>query len=324
MNILKEVKNRAKDLFSYWKACRTKKIVFPYSPHVVTCWEMDYEEFFSEKNLCSLKNNVDEESSAALDLFFSKLKIFLELRKHNYYAIVLNDPFESDFNDRLQFKKECKKYKTYGLPTLMPESLYFHHGLRWAPDFVKKYIENKIFIDGGACCGDSTLTFLQYNPLKVIAFDISPRMVKKFHQVMKKNGVSNSKVQLLQKGLGESRIHISFDDTTIGSTSLFKRGKTQAEIIPLDSCEEIKGTVGLIKFDLEGYGLHAFKGMLETIKRDRPVLALAVYHCGEELFGIKNLLDSMNLDYKIEYKSCSFDHYGELTMFCYPRELENQ
>ncbi|MBE6406520.1 MAG: FkbM family methyltransferase [Lentisphaerae bacterium] len=316
------IRNVVKALFYFRKACQTKQIVFPYSPHVVTAWEENYEDFFSEESLASLKKDVDDRSCAVLDLFFHRLKLFLELRKHHYYALVLKDPFDSDAIERKKFEKECQEYKKYGLPSLMAESLYFHHGLRNASVPIKKYIERKIFIDGGACCGDSSLTFMQYNPSKVIAFDVSPRMAKKFHQIMKKNNIPETRVQLILKGLGETQEIMTFDDKTIGSTTLRKAGKSKVEIIPLDSCKEIDGTVGLIKFDLEGFGLHAFKGMLNTIKKDRPVLALAVYHCGAELFGIKELLDSLNLNYKVEYKSCFFDHYGELTMFAYPKELD--
>ena len=107
-----------------------------------------------------------------------------------------------------------------------------------------------------------------------------------------------------------------------GITTLNGIGKSEVEIIPLDSCKEVDGTVGWIKIDLEGYGLPAVKGMVETIKRDRPVLTLAVYHCAEELFGIKKMLESLDLNYKIMFRSLRFDGYHELTLIAYPAELD--
>ena len=236
---------------------------------------------------------------------------------------MLNDSYDGYLENLAKYEEECKKYKKSGLPLFWAESLYFHHGLRNASSAVKKYIEGKVFIDGGACCGDSSLALLQYNPSKIFAFDISPRMAKKFCQVMRKNKISKDTVQLITKGLGEENCVLMFDDKTLGSTTLYQDGSQKTKIVPLDSCSEIKGNIGLIKFDLEGFGLSAFKGMMNTIRKDRPVLALAVYHNGAELFGIKELLDSMDLNYKVEYKSCSFDRYGELTMFAYPAELES-
>ena len=107
-----------------------------------------------------------------------------------------------------------------------------------------------------------------------------------------------------------------------GGTSLNLAGDCEAETVTLDSCKEVDGPVGWIKIDLEGYGLPAVKGMVETIKRDRPVLTLAVYHCADELFGIKKLLESLDLNYKIMFRSCRFDEYHELTLIAYPAELE--
>ena len=307
-----------------YKAYRTQRILFPYTPHVITTWEENAEELMTEENIAALKKNIDDQSCKVLDLFLRELKFFLKLR-HYDYALVYDFPFEEDKTEREKFRKEAERYKDSGLPSPLPaESLYFHHGLRSAPESVKNYIKGKIFIDGGACAGDSTLIFQQYQPGKVIAFDISPRMVKLFHSVMQKNAVPDDNYLLLQKGLGEKTETVAFDDIGVGSTTLLKNGKYNAEIVPLDSCKEITGTVGLIKFDLEGFGLQAIRGMRETIKKDRPVLALAVYHSCSELFGIKAFLEELDLKYRIEYKSCYFDHYGELTMFAYPEELERK
>lgn len=48
--------------------------------------------------------------------------------------------------------------------------------------------------------------------------------------------------------------------------------------------------VGFIKLDLEGYGVRALRGMEKTIRKDRPVLSLSIYHSPEELFETKKVL----------------------------------
>ena len=124
------------------------------------------------------------------------------------------------------------------------------------------------------------------------------------------------------KGLGEKNESKKIQDGKGSITTLSENGSFSVEVTTLDSCKEVDGTVGWIKIDLEGYGLSAVKGMVETIKRDRPVLTLAVYHCAEELFGIKKLLESLDLNYKIMFRSLRFDEYHELTLIAYPAELE--
>ena len=113
-----------------------------------------------------------------------------------------------------------------------------------------------------------------------------------------------------------------FEDENCESTTLDIQGNKKTAIIPLDDCPEVNGTVGWIKFDLEGFGLNAFKGMMNTVRRDRPILTLAVCHTPDELFGIKALLENMDLNYRIKFIAYRFDEIDELTPIVYPTELE--
>lgn len=322
MALIKWFRDRFRAALWFYKACHSGRILFSYQVSSASLWGRYTGDlsFFAKIN--DLKENLDEQSRRELDLYLRNFLLLLRLREFDFALI----PKESQEASKLRLGHErdlLKICRKSGLDVFMPESLYYHHGLRSASSAVKQYISNKIFIDGGACQGDSTLVFQQYDPKKVIAFDISERMAKDFHRIMKKNRIPEEKAVLILKGLGESNCEIPFSDETIGSTTLMNEGKSTAEIIPLDSCREVDGTVGFIKLDLEGFGLQAFKGMIETIKRDRPVLAIAVYHNEDELFGIKPLLESLNLNYRIEFKCCSFDYMGELTLFAYPAELKD-
>ena len=60
--------------------------------------------------------------------------------------------------------------------------------------------------------------------------------------------------------------------------------------------------VGLIKMDLEGYELNALKGAKKIIKKFKPVLAISIYHSGEQLFGIKKYLDNRFPGYHFKIK----------------------
>ena len=70
-------------------------------------------------------------------------------------------------------KNDQKEYMKKGFPLpLEVASIYYHHGMRFLPDTVKDYVKGKIFIDGGAWIGDSSLVFMNYTPKKVLAFDM--------------------------------------------------------------------------------------------------------------------------------------------------------
>jgi hypothetical protein len=101
-------------------------------------------------------------------------------------------------------------------------------------------------------------------------------------------------------------------------------GNTAGEMTTIDA--EVKKhnmTVGFIKMDVEGYGMPVIKGAIETIKSQRPVLSLGIYHNHEELFHIKPFLEKHLTDYVFEFHLQEFTSgdFNEMILLCYPKEL---
>jgi ligand-binding sensor protein len=53
--------------------------------------------------------------------------------------------------------------------------------------------------------------------------------------------------------------------------------------------------------DIEGFEYFAIKGGLETIKRDKPVLIICVYHTGKDFFEIPPMIQNAVPSYKFKY-----------------------
>ena len=323
LKIFKEIRKRILAIRWFYNMCHTQRFNFLFDDSLWPGWKGDPKEIFSDEAVAALKKGIDSESISVLNNFIQKLSIDLILRKDRF-SISFPEYTEKTKVAYLEYmQKEQKEYEKKGIPFPMEESvIHYHHGMRFLPDSVKNYVKDKIFVDGGAWIGDSSLVFMNYAPKKVLAFDISVENSKVFYSVMKKNNIPGEKVHLILKGLGEKNESKKVQDGNGSITTLSESGNSSVEVTTLDSCKEVDGTVGWIKIDLEGYGLPAVKGMVETIKRDRPVLTLAVYHCAEELFGIKKLLESLDLNYKIMFRSLRFDEYKELTLIAYPEELD--
>jgi len=151
-------------------------------------------------------------------------------------------------------------------------------GLIFLPEKVKQYMKDKVFLDCGAFIGDSALAMLEFEPSKVLAFDMSPKNAREFMKTMERNQIPKSKAELIQCGVGDAETDISFEDGYDISTSLYRSGNTKAHINTLDNLCENSGGIGFIKADLEGNGFRMVKGMTKILKRDRPVLSLAIYH----------------------------------------------
>jgi len=64
-------------------------------------------------------------------------------------------------------------------------------------------------------------------------------------------------------------------------------------------------SVDFIKMDIEGSELAALRGGEQTIRRDRPKLAISLYHRVEDFFSIPQWLDSLRIGYRFH-----LDHYS--------------
>lgn len=94
----------------------------------------------------------------------------------------------------------------------------------------------------------------------------------------------------MQKGLGDkdAEMDIYINPLELSASSINENITTHEgliketiQITTLDK-ECINRTVGLIKMDIEGAEYSAIKGALETIKRDKPVLLISLYHTAKD------------------------------------------
>ncbi len=186
-----------------------------------------------------------------------------------------------------------------------PESLYYHHGLRFAPEFVKQNIAGKLFADVGGWLGDSALIFEGYSPEKTIIFEPFPECCRKLQKKIRKHGMKDDRYELLPFALSDKR--------------------SDCESFPTRTLDEIRPAYsvpfGLLKADVEGMGLKFLQGARETIMKDRPLLSLAIYHNEEEFAGIYQTLKSWDLNYHAEILALNpLTPHSEVTLFAYPAE----
>lgn len=98
-----------------------------------------------------------------------------------------------------------------------------------------------------------------------------------------------------------------------------------------DSCEELEfikdNKVGLINADLEGYELSLLRATKNVIKRDRPVLAICVYHKPEDIVEIPDFINDIVQDYCFRLRkyeagleSILINNVNELVLYAIPKE----
>lgn len=258
--------------------------------------DMEIEEIFSgldEKSVAIAKRFMSRQYKCAPNSLMVHPKYFYTQAEQCEYQSALPD--------------YCRALNRWHLPRhkVGMESVYYHHGLRNAPDFIKQSIKGKLFADVGGWMGDSTLAFQEYSPAKTIVFEPVADCRQKFLKTMKRCRIAPECYDLQPFGLSDA----------IGE---FEGISCQR----LDDCK-FDVPFGVLKADIEGFGLRFLLGAKETILRDRPLLSLSIYHNEDEFVGIYRTLKEWNIDYHCEIKSFApLASHGEVSLFAYPAEWE--
>ena len=188
---------------------------------------------------------------------------------------------------------------------------------------MKRYVAGKIFIDAGAYHGESSLTLAAYNPGMILAFEISPRNFKILQRTLRRSGSHGVNIVPLAVGLGDTEKDIGILDDGSNGTRINRRGTTTVHVSSLDNVmQKYHEPVGFVKADLEGGAFDMLKGMREILLRDRPVLALYVYHSPEEFFGCFEYLRQPELNYHLEFQHHDISaSLSEIALIGIPAEL---
>lgn len=285
---------------------------------------------YVKEKLDRLRLNLDKTSNEVLD-YVEKAITYDEVRRvSNFENLAFQFPLYHQQHRKIWKEKEQsevnKKYNLLGC-LLSPEVFYFHHGLRFANQKIKNYIKNKDILDCGAFVGDSVLILKDYTDKNIFCYEFYKPCLEKFHKIMKLNNVTSG-YKLIPLALGENIKNAKANSESIVACPFEDSHKQPTdEVVSITTIdEEVKKhnfKVGFIKVDVEGHGFKLIKGAINTIKNQRPVLSIGVYHSKSELFEIKPFLEKSLDNYIFEFQLQSFKEgdLNELTLFCYPKEL---
>jgi FkbM family methyltransferase len=164
-----------------------------------------------------------------------------------------------------------------------------------------------IVLDIGACWGDTALYFANKTGKqgKVYSFEFIPDNIKVFNMNISLNPNLKEQIDLIQQPVSnKSGNKIYYSDNGPGSKIEFEPfvGQTGfATTISIDDFVKQNNVnkVDFIKMDIEGAEPFALKGAIETIKKFKPKLAIAIYHSIDDLINIPIWINALNLGYKL-------------------------
>lgn len=172
------------------------------------------------------------------------------------------------------------------------------------PGIVKKR-KDAVYVDAGAYDGDTVKKFIEFQDgefQKVAAFEMDKNNYDKIDF-----GSFDKRVKFYNCGLWNEKKVVSAMSSEMAS-SFSEIGNKKAQVVTLDEIMENEH-VTLIKMDIEGAEVEALQGAAQTIKRDKPDLAICVYHRREDIWEIPLLLSEMVGQYKFYLR-----HHGDLIM----------
>lgn len=176
-------------------------------------------------------------------------------------------------------------------------------------------------LDCGACYGGTTLNFADMvGPRgRVYSFEFMPANTRVFRHNVHENVNLQNRISLIENAVwSQSNVPMSISGSGpatqvhLGDVA----GGQKVQSITIDDFVAKAGLprVNFIKMDIEGAEIEALKGAMLTIERNRPKLAICVYHNLHDFYEVPRLLKGIHRDYLI-YFGHSTPHGDESVVF---------
>lgn len=169
---------------------------------------------------------------------------------------------------------------------------------QYFPEGVIGLSDSEVFVDGGAYTGDTLLTFLRKTGNKYgrcYAFEPEPANAAKLKALAGRQRFRD--VRIIAKGLWSEAAALRF--TAGEGTAASAISAAGSAFVEVETIDKAAPDATYIKLDVEGAELEALKGAAATIKRNRPKLAVCLYHKPEDLFEIPLFIRSLVPEYKL-------------------------
>ena len=160
------------------------------------------------------------------------------------------------------------------------EGRFEDHELTLIENIFKEKLKNKITLDIGANIGNHTVAFSKFSN-KIYSFEPNPKVF----EVLKLNTRDLKNVEIFNFGASSKKqsMHAKIPKLNCGAGSVsnkedeYKDSNSYYEfsfdLIALDTFKNISNEdIGLVKIDVEGHELEAFKGMKSLLKKNKPII----------------------------------------------------
>jgi FkbM family methyltransferase len=182
-----------------------------------------------------------------------------------------------------------------------------------APDMEESYIlpgvfqlgPEDVFLDCGAYDGDTIRNLIDkkvlFKRIEAVEAD-SHSFARLADFVCTLEPEIANRIRLHQCAIGAHRGTVRFDDTRGVDSRVSDEGRIVVDMVPIDMMFASKH-VSMIKMDIEGGEYDALIGAQQVIQRDRPILAICVYHSQEDIWRLPLLIRKLCPEHRMYLKA---------------------
>lgn len=179
-----------------------------------------------------------------------------------------------------------------------------------------------VLVDLGAFIGEFPIDLAKSAiPFKkCYCFEISKKNCKRLILNIGQFGL-NGKVECIEKAVSDHCGEIYINDNGANTKICQEKTDNKVETITLDKFFK-ETRINYIKTDIEGAEMEALKGATDVLKRDRPILAISIYHSLSDYQNIPIFLNNLLENYKFFIRNHSI-YCAEIVLYAIPNERFN-
>lgn len=185
--------------------------------------------------------------------------------------------------------------------------------------FDLEYLEHakgkEVFVDVGSFDGMTSVYFdkWSYGDSFVYAFEPDEQNQKKCQDNLENNHIQH---KIVPKGAWDEETTLKFCAAANGTSSMNEVGNQSVDV---DAIDHVLGDepVTFIKMDIEGSELRALKGARNVITKNKPKLAISIYHKPEDIWELPQIILEYNPEYQLYLRHYSLTDF-ETVLYAIP------
>jgi len=201
-----------------------------------------------------------------------------------------------DEQSRLQFEAAIA-FRLGHSPERAPQPAREPH---YFPGFpASEVAQDAYFVDGGAYDGDTLEAASRHLRLRG-AYAFEPDL-DNFSKLAARSAGFAFPVTCFPCGLSSRTRSLNFSAGQGGASAIGDEGGGRIQAARLDECLP-NLPVTYLKLDVEGHEIEALAGAVNTLRRNRPILAIAGYHRWDDLWQIPRFIRELELGYRLRFR----------------------